>query len=76
MKVTVTASGLVTESEITVDLDDEVVAQLFKEAFDGICPACQNNSVSEGDVICCECMGQAVVAHLGNGCCIGPHLQL
>lgn len=57
------------ESTGYIELDDDDVAELFDEAYDGWCPVCKTESIADGDLICCNCLGNAVEKHLGDGCC-------
>ena len=52
-----------------VELDMAAIDELFKKEFEGWCPVCTDVMISEGEVLCCNCLKGALEYHINTcGC--------
>ena len=56
--------------EIEIELNVFQVADLFNREFDGWCPVCQNKEINLGEVVCCDCLQQALSYHVNTCGCV------
>lgn len=59
----------ITLSQQRIELDADQVEKLFSDEFEGWCPVCRNNRVSEGEPICCDCFKRALAYHVNHCAC-------
>ncbi len=57
------------ENSITVEFCDATIEKLFRNSFDGWCPACCMNKINSDEVICDDCFDKALTFR-----CQGPPL--
>lgn len=53
------------EGQLSLSMSE--IADLFETEFDGWCPVCTDQRISDGQTICCECFKRALAYH-SNTC--------
>ncbi len=45
--------------EVTAQVGLTEIQELFEAEFEGWCPVCKNATISEGEILCCDCYKKA-----------------
>jgi len=56
--------------EVIITLSDSTIAELFGDAYYGWCPVCLSTKINIGEIVCCNCLKDALNYHRGHCGCV------